>query len=185
MIDNIIQAARSSMDKTIDHFKTELSKIRTGRAHPSLIDSLMVPYYGSPTAMSQVASITAENARSLLITPWEKDMIAPIEKAIMSSDLGLNPVTAGMVIRVPLPPLTEERRLALTKLVKETAERARIQARQLRRDAITQCKQLEKDKDITEDDLRRAEQSIQKETDQSIATIDTICSEKESELMSI
>lgn len=185
MIDNIIQTARSSMDKTIDHFKTELSKIRTGRAHPSLIDSLMVPYYGSPTAMSQVASITAENARSLLITPWEKDMIAPIEKAIMSSDLGLNPVTAGMVIRVPLPPLTEERRLALTKLVKETAERARIQARQLRRDAITQCKQLEKDKDITEDDLRRAEQSIQKETDQSIATIDTICSEKESELMSI
>lgn len=185
MIDNILQSTRSSMDKSIEHFKTELSKIRTGRAHPSLIDSIMVPYYGSPTAMSQVASITAENARTLMITPWEKDMVAPIEKAIMSSDLGLNPVTAGLVIRVPLPPLTEDRRVGLTKVVKETAERARVQVRQLRRDAITQCKQLEKDKEITEDDLRRAEQSVQKETDQSISTIDTICSEKESELMSI
>ncbi len=185
MAQDIIQSVRAHMEKAVEKFNTELTKIRTGRAHPSLIDTIMVSYYGTPTPLSQVASITAEDARTLSVAPWEKDMVSPIEKAIMSSDLGLNPVTAGLVIRLPLPPLTQERRIALTKVVREATERARVVIRQLRRDAITQSKALEKEKTISEDDLRKAEQDVQKQTDAVIANIDTICSNKEKELMSV
>ena len=185
MIDELLQDAAQRMQKTAEALKSELSKLRTGRANASLLTPIQVDYYGSPTPLPQVASIAVEGPRMLVVTPWEKAMIAPIEKAIMQSDLGLNPSSAGMVIRVPLPPLTEERRKDMTKLVREATEKARVSVRQARREFITDCKSLQKDKEITEDDLRQAEDDIQKQTDKAIKELDTICQEKEADLMSI
>lgn len=185
MIDELLASATEQMNKAAAALKDELSKLRTGRAHPSLLASVMVDYYGSATPMSQVANIAVEGARALTVTPWEKTMIAPIEKAIMTSHLGLNPTTIGMVIRVPLPALTEERRKEMTKVVRETTEKARISVRQARREFLNDCKSLLKDKEITEDDLKRAEQRAQKATDDAIKALDAICAEKESDLMSV
>lgn len=185
MIDDIISDIDSRMHKSIDAFKTELSKLRTGRAHPSLLEHVRVDYYGSDTPLSQVAAIAVEGNRMLTVTPWEKDMVAPIEKAIMTSDLGLNPSSAGVVIRVPLPPLTEERRKELAKVVHAEAERARIAVRNLRREANNDFKDLVKSKDISEDDEHRAAARVQKLTDDVVAKIEVITQEKEQDLMAV
>ena len=185
MIDKINADCNEKMSKAIHSLDAELTKLRTGRAHPSLLSHLMVDYYGHPTSLSQVANIAVENARMLCVVPYEKTMVAPIEKAIMKSSLGLNPVTAGQNIRIPLPPLTEERRVELTKLVSVAAENARISVRTVRRDANQKLKQMEKDKLISEDDQRHAEVKIQKLTDEFIAKVDSTCDNKVSELMKV
>ncbi len=185
MIDDTVNEAQGKMQKSINAFKSELSKLRTGRAHPSLLEHLKVSYYGTDTPLSQVATIGVENARTLTVTPWEKNLVQDVEKAIMTSDLGLNPATSGMVIRVPLPALTEERRKDLTRVVRDEAEKARIAIRNIRRDANNDFKELLKAKDITEDDERRAEMSVQKVTDTSIADVDAIAAEKEKDLMAM
>lgn len=185
MINNVISEAKQRMQKSVESLKTELTKLRTGRAHPSLLDHIRVDYYGTPTALNQVAAVNVESARVLTVTPWEKNMIGPIEKAIMTSDLGLNPATSGMVIRVPLPALTEERRKDLTKLVREEAEKGRVAVRNVRRDANTEVKELLKKKVISEDDERRAETQVQKLTDEVIAQIDKVAADKEKDLMAI
>jgi len=185
MIDEIKADAKKRMDKSIDALKTELSKIRTGRAHPSLLDHLTVEYYGSEVPFSQVANVGIEDSRTLTVTPWEKSMVPVIEKAIMNSDLGLNPASAGTVIRVPMPPLTEERRKDLVRLVKAEAENSRVAIRNIRRDAHSDFKDLLKEKEISEDAARKAEDDIQKLTDQHIARIDEVLAEKEKELMEI
>lgn len=175
----------SKMQKTLLSLQMELDKIRAGRAHPSLLEHVKVAYYGSDMPLSQVATIAVENARSLTVTPWEKNMIAPIEKAIMTSDLGLNPSSAGMVIRVPLPPLTEERRRDLTRIVRDEGEKARVSIRNIRRDANQMVKDLLKAKDISEDDERRGVADIQKITDTFILQVDEIVSRKEQDLLAI
>ncbi|WP_423062712.1 ribosome recycling factor [Candidiatus Paracoxiella cheracis] len=185
MINDILNDAKTRMNKSIVSLKSELSKLRTGRAHPSLLEHIKVSYYDVETPLSQVASIAVENARTLAITPWEKNMIAPIEKAIMTSDLGLNPTTAGMVIRVPLPPLTEERRKDLVRVVRDEAEKARVAIRNIRREANNDFKELLKAKDISEDDERKAQASVQKVTDVHIAEVDTVASQKETDLMAV
>ena len=185
MINDIISDSKVRMEKCVESFKTGLMKLRTGRAHPSLLDQIMVPYYGTPTALNQVANVSVEDARTLSVTPWEKDMVGPIEKAIMKSDLGLNPATAGTVIRIPLPALNEERRRDLTRVVRDEAEKARIAARNIRRDANNDFKELVKEKEISEDDERRALVDIQKITDDTMKIIDGICAEKEKDLMSV
>lgn len=185
MIDDVKDDALSRMNKSIESFKGDLVKVRTGRAHPSLLDQVTVDYYGSVTPLKQVAKVSTEDARTLMVSPWEKDMVKAIEKAIMTSDLGLNPMTAGMTIRVPLPPLTEERRRDLVKVVKGEAEHARVAIRNIRRDANSDLKDYQKEKDISEDDERRGQELIQKITDQSIVNIDTLLAEKEKELMDI
>ncbi len=185
MIQDIIQDARSRMQKCVEAFQVNLTKLRTGRAHPSLLEHLVVEYYGTPTALNQVANITIENSRTLAITPWEKNMVGPIEKAILTSDLGLNPATSGTLIRVPLPPLNEERRHALTKVVRDEAEKARVSARNVRRDAMHDVKELLKAKDINEDDERKAEQEIQKITDETVKQIDAVCAAKEKDLLEV
>jgi ribosome recycling factor len=185
MIQELLTDAKNSMHKAEEALKSDLSKLRTGRAHPSLLSHIQVDYYGSSTPLSQVASVSVEGPRMLTVTPWEKNMIAPIEKAIMTADLGLNPSSAGLVIRVPLPPLNEERRKSMVKLVREATEMARVAVRQARRELITDCKTLLKDKDITEDELRSAEENVQKFTDEAIKRLDLICQEKENDLMSI
>lgn len=185
MINDIINNAKTHMEKSLVSLKTELSKLRTGRAHPSLLEHIKVDYYNVETPLNQVASITIENPRMLAVTPWEKPMVAPIEKAIRTSDLGLNPATAGTVIRVPLPPLTEERRRDLTKVVREEAERARVSIRNIRRDANNDFKELLKEKEISEDEERQAQNSIQKLTDSHIVEVDKIAAQKEAELMTV
>ena len=165
MIEEIVQDAESRMKKSIDSLHIDLAKIRTGRAHPSILDQVKVDYYGTPTALSQVANITIEDSRTLAVTPWEKPMVAAIEKAIMSAGLGLNPMSAGTVIRIPLPALTEERRRDLVKLVKHDAENSRIAIRNIRRDANSDFKDLLKEKEISEDQSHDAEDGIQKLTD--------------------
>lgn len=185
MINEIVSDAKSRMDKSVASFKSELTKLRTGRAHPSLLEHLMVKYYDVDTPLSQVATIAVENARTLTITPWEKHIVSDIEKAIMKSDLGLNPATAGTVIRVPLPPLTEERRKGLVKMVRDEAERARIAIRNIRREANSDFKELLKAKDISEDDERRAQAQVQKITDDCVAQVDVICTDKEKDLMEV
>lgn len=177
--------AKTRMDKSIEAFKHELSKLRTGRANVSLLDHVMVPYYGSDVPLNQVASVTVSDPRTLTVTPWEKKMIPEVEKAIMSSDLGLNPVTAGETMRVPLPPLTEERRKDMIRLVRHEAEAARVAVRNIRRDANHAFKQMVKDKSISEDEDRRAEDEIQKLTDGSVAEIDELAKGKEADLMEI
>jgi len=185
MINEIKDDAAQRMSKSIEAFKTELSKIRTGRAHASLLDHITVEYYGSDVPLSQVANVSAEDSRTLSVTPWEKTMVGPIEKAIMTSDLGLNPSTAGTVIRVPMPPLTEERRRDLVRVVRELAENARIAIRNIRRDANGDLKDLTKEKEISEDDERRGQDLVQKTTDQHVAEVESVLQTKEAELMEI
>ena len=185
MYQSIISKAKVRMEKSIDAFKNELSKLRTNRAHPSLLEHVKVDYYGSLTPLNQVAGITAEGARSLVITPYDRSMIQPIEKAIMTSDLRLNPTTAGQLIRVPLPPLTEERRRELIKLLKDETEKARISIRNIRRDANTEVKGLLKDKAIGEDDERQAENKIQEVTNQYMKQVDQMFAEKEKQLSTV
>jgi ribosome recycling factor len=185
MIDEIIKDAEVRMGKSIDSLHTEFAKIRTGRAHPSLLDQIHVDYYGADTPISQVANVTVEDARTLVVTPWEKDMVAKVEKAIMASDLGLNPATAGTVIRIPMPPLTEERRRDLVKVVKHEAEQARVAIRNIRRDANSDFKDLLKEKEISEDEERKAEESIQKLTNTYVGKIDNVLTDKEAELMEV
>ncbi|PID34393.1 MAG: ribosome recycling factor [Thiotrichales bacterium] len=185
MIDEILEDADTRMQKTIEVLKTELTKIRTGRASASLLDHISVEYYGSEVPLSQVANISVEDARTLSVTPWEKPMVQEIEKAIMTSDLGLNPMSAGTVIRVPVPPLTEERRRDLVKIVKNEAENTRIAIRNIRRDANSDFKSLEKEKEISEDDERRAQDRVQKLTDQYIKEVEVVLDKKEQDLMAI
>ena len=167
----------------MESLKTELAKIRTGRAHPSLLEHVHVDYYGSEVPISQAASVAIEDARTLTVTAWDKNMIQTLEKAIMTSDLGLNPVTAGTTIRIPLPPLTEERRISLGKVVHREGENAKIAIRNIRRDANHHLKDLLKSKDISEDEDHRAEQDIQALTDQHVKNVDEIVAAKEQELM--
>lgn len=185
MINEIIADAKSRMQKSVEALQNELTKIRTGRAHPSLLEHIRVNYYGGEVPLNQVANIAIESARCLTVTAWEKDTIPVIEKAIMTSDLGLNPNSAGNVIRVPLPPLTEERRRELAKVVHAEAEKARIAVRNIRREANGDFKDLVKDKEISEDDERRAQTEIQKLTDQFVAEIETVMQNKEKDLMAV
>jgi len=185
MIDEIIKDAEVRMGKSIDSLHTEFTKIRTGRAHPSLLDQIKVDYYGAGTPINQVANVTVEDSRTLVVTPWEKDMVAKVEKAIMGSDLGLNPATAGTVIRIPMPPLTEERRRDLVKVVRHEAEQARVAIRNIRRDANSDFKELLKEKEISEDEERKAEENIQKLTDTYVGKIDKVLADKEAELMEV
>jgi len=173
------------MAKSVASLQQELTKIRTGRAHTSLLDHITVEYYGSQVPLNQVSNIGIEDSRTLVVTPWEKDMVQPIEKAIMTSDLGLNPATAGTVIRVPLPALTEERRKDMIRLVRNEAEGGRIAIRNIRRDAMHDVKELLKEKMIGEDDERRAEGEIQDITDKHVGQVDETLAGKESELMEI
>ena len=185
MIDDIQKRAAERMGKSIDSLKHELAKIRTGRAHPSLLDHVTVSYYGNDVPLSQTANVTIEDSRTLAVTPWERNMIQAIEKAIMSSDLGLNPNTAGTVIRVPMPPLTEERRRDLIKVVRHEAENAKVAIRNIRRDANTDLKNALKDKLISEDEDRRGQELIQKLTDQFVKEVDAVLEVKEKDLMAI
>ncbi len=185
MINEAINEAKQRMVKTIEALRNELKGIRTGRANTNLLDGIMVDYYGSSSALSQVANVAVQDARMLTVTPWEKNMIEPVEKAIMSANLGLNPISAGMVIRIPLPPLTEERRKEMVKLVGQIAEHSKIGIRNSRRDANQQLKNWLNDKEISEDDLRGGEKQVQLITDEYVAIVDKIVAEKEQELMEI
>ncbi len=185
MINDIIKDAGSRMQKSIDSLKGELAKVRTGRAHPSLLEHIVVDYYGSDTPLNQVANIGVEDARTLTVTPWEKPMVQAVEKAIMKSDLGLNPNTAGSVIRIPMPQLTEERRRDLVKVVKHEGENAKVAIRNIRRDANSDFKMFEKEKEISEDEERKGQEDIQKITDKYVKEIDDIVSVKETDLMKV
>ena len=185
MIEDIKKDASTRMTKSVESFKLELGKIRTGRAHPTLLDHITVDYYGSQVPIKQVANVVAEDSRTLSVSPWEKDMVKAIEKAIMTSDLGLNPATSGLVIRVPMPPLTEERRKDLVKVVRHETENARVSIRNIRRDANSDLKDLLKEKEISEDEERRGQEAIQKLTDKYIAEIDKMLAAKETELMEV
>lgn len=185
MIDDIKKDARDRMDKSLASLKQELTKLRTGRAHTSLLDHITVDYYGSEVPLSQVANINVEDPRTLSVAPWEKTMVPVIEKAIMKSDLGLNPATAGTVIRVPLPALTEERRKDMIRIVRQEAENGRIAIRNIRRDVLGDVKDLQKEKLISEDDERRAQDEIQAITDKHIARVDEMLADKEKDLMEI
>jgi len=185
MIKEIMQDAGSRMEKTIDSLRQSLSKIRTGRAHPSLLDHLTVDYYGSEMPISQVANIGVEDARTLTVTPWEKQMVQAIEKSILKSDLGLNPATAGTVIRIPMPPLTEETRRELVKVVRHEGEASKVAIRNIRRDANSDFKDLLKEKEISEDEERKAAEDIQRLTDRYVGEVDKVLAGKETELMEI
>ncbi len=185
MIPNIKKDAETRMNKCVDALKHDLQRLRTGRASPALLEHIKVSYYGSDMPLSQVASIAVTDGRSLTITPWEKTMVQPIEKAIIGSDLGLNPTTAGMVIRINMPPLTEERRKELGKHVHHEGENAKVAVRNVRRDAMQGVKDLLKDKKVTEDEERRAEEDIQKLTDRFVKSIDEVVKAKEQELMAL
>lgn len=185
MIEDLKKDAATRMHKALEALQDNFSKLRTGRAHTSLLDHITVEYYGSPVPLNQVANVTASDSRTLTIMPWEKGMVQAIEKAIMTSDLGLNPNTAGTTIRVPLPPLTEERRRELVKVVRQEAEGGKIAVRNIRRDVLGDFKTLLKDKDITEDDERRAQEDVQKLTDKHIADIDAMLEKKEQELLDV
>ena len=185
MINEIYNDANDRMNKTLSSLESDFSKIRAGRAHPSLLEQIHVEYYGTLVPISQVSNITTEDSRTLKVTPWEKDMVGPIEKAVMTSDLGLNPNSMGQVIRIPLPPLTEERRKELVRIVRDEAEHARVAVRNIRRDAISDYRELLKEKEISEDETHRAEENIQKITDQHIGLIDKSLSDKENSLLEI
>lgn len=185
MIDDILKDAKIRMGKTTESLENELSRMRTGRAHPSLLESVKVDYYGAESPLSQVANINTEDARMLTVTPWEQSMVAAVEKAIINSDLGLNPNTAGTVIRVPVPPMTEERRKDMVKRVRSEAEGSRVAVRNIRRDANNDLKELEKEKEISKDDLRRAEEAVQKVTDAAVKDIDEVLAKKETDLMEV
>jgi len=183
VIEEIKKDAAVRMAKSVSSLRQELTKLRTGRAHTSLLDHITVDYYGSEVPLNQVSNVNVEDSRTLTVTPWEKPMVQAIEKAIMNSDLGLNPVSAGTVIRVPLPPLTEERRKDMIKVVRHEAEGGRVAVRNIRRDALSDIKDLLKEKMIGEDDEHRAHDEIQAITDKHVAEIDKVLAEKESELM--
>ncbi len=185
MLNEVKTEAQSRMEKSIQSLQTELAKIRTGRAHPSLLEHVTVEYYGSVVPLNQVANINAEDARTLSVVPFDKSMVATVEKAIMTSDLGLNPATSGTTIRVPLPALTEERRADLAKVVGGEGEQAKVAVRNIRRDANGQLKDFLKDKELTEDDVRKGETMIQDLTDRFVAKIDELIASKERELMEI
>ena len=185
MIDEIIADAEDRMKKSLVSLDDAFKRIRTGRAHPSLLDGIMVSYYGADTPLSQLANVNVEEGRSLVISPWEKQLIGEIEKAIMKSDLGLNPSNNGNTIRVPMPPLTEETRREFTKQAKNEAENTRVAIRNIRRDANSDFKDLEKEKEISEDDQRRAEEQVQKLTDKYIAEVEAAYQVKEEDLLSI
>src|ERR1700722_6699680 len=185
MIDDIKKEARERMAKCVATFQADMKKLRTGRAHPSLIEHLKVDYYGTDTPLSQVANIAVEDGRTLVVSPWEKTMVQPIEKAIYKSDLGLTPMTAGTIIRIPMPPLTEERRREFTKVVRQDAEGARVAVRNVRRDVMSNIKEALKEKLISQDDERRAETDVQKLTDKHVADIDQMLAAKEKEIMQV
>ncbi|MGC8521943.1 MAG: ribosome recycling factor [Steroidobacteraceae bacterium] len=185
MLDDLKKDARERMAKCVHSFQADLKKLRTGRAHPSLIEHLKVDYYGSEVPLQQVASIAVEDGRTLVISPWEKAVVSAIEKAIFKSDLGLTPMTAGTVIRIPMPPLTEERRREITKVLKADAENARVAVRNVRRDVMNDVKEMLKEKLITQDDERRAEADIQKLTDKHVADIEQLLAAKEKEVMQV
>ena len=185
MLNEIKKDAEARMAKSVDALGNNFNKIRTGRAHPSILDGIHVSYYGAETPLSQLANVNVEDARTLSITPWEKQLVPEIEKAIMKSDLGLNPSTNGGVIRIPMPPLTEETRKNYIKQARHEAENARVAVRGVRRDVLSDVKALLKDKEISEDDERRAQDEIQKITDKYVAQIDKALSAKEADLMEI
>lgn len=185
MIDELKDDATERMDKSVAALRSNLSRLRTGRAHAGLVDHLMAPYYGTDTPLRQVASITVEDARTIAVSPWEANMVQPIEKAIRESGLGFNPVTAGTVIRVPIPELTEERRRELVRVARQEAEMGRVAVRNIRRDVLADIRQLVKEKMATEDDERRSADEVQKFTDGHIAEMDAMLQEKEQEIMSI
>ena len=183
MIADIKKDADQRMQKAVAALKEEMKRLRTGRANAGLLEHVMVEYYGSNVPVKQTANITVEDARTIVVTPWDKKMVAAVEKAIINAGLGLNPVTAGSVIRVPLPPMTEERRKDLVKVVRHEAESGRVSVRNVRREALADLKELLKDKDITEDDERRGQEDVQKLTDRHIAQIDALLKDKETEIM--
>lgn len=185
MIDDVKKDANSRMDKTIHVLEEDLAKVRTGRAHPSLLDHVKVEYYGSEVPLKQAATVNVEDARTLAIQAFEQSMVKKIEKAILESDLGLNPSTAGNVIRVPMPPLTEERRRDLTRVVRHEGELAKVAVRNIRRDANADLKDMVKEKMVSEDDERRGEEAIQKLTDQHVKKIDEMLAVKEADLMEV
>ncbi len=185
MINDVKEDAQERMVKTIESLVQNLTKIRTGRAHPSLLENIKVSYYGTETPLQQVASITVADSRTLAISPWEKPMVQAIEKAILMSDLGLNPATSGTVIRIPLPPLTEERRKDLIKVVRQEGENSKVAIRNIRRDANSTLKEFLKEKEITEDDDRQGQDIIQKLTDKYVKEVDKVLEEKEKDLMEI
>jgi ribosome recycling factor len=185
MIADIKKVAEQKMKKSLEALKADLAKVRTGRAHTGILDHVMVDYYGTPTAIPQAANVTLIDARTIGVSPWEKKMAHAIEKAIRDSDLGLNPVTMGEMVRVPMPALTEERRRDLTKIVRGEGETAKVAVRNVRRDANTQLKELLKKKSVAEDDERRAQDDVQKLTDRHIAEIDKALQAKEAELMAV
>lgn len=185
MLNDIKKQASDRMAKSVAALKQELTKLRTGRAHTSLLDHITVEYYGSQVPLNQVANVAVEDSRTLTVTPWERNMVTVIEKAIMNSDLGLNPASAGTVIRVPLPALTEERRKDMIRVVRNEAEGGRIAVRNIRRDAIGSVKELLKEKMIGEDDERRGEDEIQQITDKYVAEIDKVLADKEAELLEV
>ena len=185
MLDDIKKDGAERMQKCVLALRNELKRLRTGRAHPSLLEHIRVDYYGNEVPLNQVANLALEDARTITVTPWEKSMVQAVEKAIMKSDLGLNPNTAGTVIRVPMPPLTEERRRDLAKVVRHEAENARVAVRNVRRDVMSDLKDLVKEKLVSQDDDRRAQDDIQKLTDKYVAEIDQVLAEKEKELMQV
>jgi len=184
-LSEVKKSAEERMAKSIDALKTNLAKIRTGRAHGGILDHVLVEYYGSPVPVGQVANVNVVDARTLSVQPYEKNMVGPVEKAIRDSDLGLNPVSMGDNIRVPMPALTEERRRDLTKVVRSEGEDTKVAVRNLRRDANDALKKLVKDKEISEDDERRAQDDVQKLTDKSVLEIDRLVAQKEAEIMTV
>ena len=184
-IADIKKTAEQKMNKTVETLKSDLGKVRTGRAHPGIIDHVMVDYYGTMMPIGQVANVTLADGRTISVQPWEKKMVGPVEKAIRDSDLGVNPATHGDVIRIPMPPLTEERRRDLTKIVRHEAEAARVATRNVRRDANDHLKRLLKDHSVSEDEERKAQDEVQKMTDRHIAEIDQMLLQKEADLMAV
>ena len=184
-VDEVLKTAKEKMRKTCDVYQKEMVSLRAGRANPQMLDRITVDYYGQETPINQIAGVSSPEARLLVITPWETKMISPIEKAIQKSDLGINPSNDGKVIRLVFPPTNEERRKDLTKVARKSAEEAKVAVRSIRRDAVEQFRKLKKNSEITEDDQRDAEESIQKITDKAIKDVDEICANKEKEIMEI
>lgn len=185
MVNEVLDEARAAMDKAVKSLRKEMSKVRTGRASTSLLDDVMVEYYGVPTPLSQVATLSVPEARLITVQPWEKNLLPDIEKAIFKADVGLTPSSDGILIRLPVPALTEERRKEMVKVIKRMAEDAKISVRNARRDANETLKMLEKEKEITEDDLKRSEKDVQHLTDEFVSTIDEVVQNKEQEVMEI
>ena len=185
MLQDILKDAGARMTKSLEAFKLDLQKIRTGRAHPSLLDHISIDYYGTQTPITRAANVTVEDARTLVVTAWDKQMVSAIERAIMESDLGLNPNTAGTVMRIPLPPLTQERRRDLVKIIKSEAEQAKVAVRNIRRDALGDLKDLLKEKEISEDEERRGGEEVQRITDSHIKKVEEAFAAKEQEILSV